>query len=138
MPVPLAVLIVEDMESDAQLLVRLLKKADYELVYEQVETAEQMRSALEKRTWDIVISDYSLPQFDGQAALELLKERQQDIPFIVVTGKLGEESAVAMMKAGAHDYLMKDNLVRLVPAVARELEQAQDRRKRKQAENALR
>ena len=88
-----------------------------------------MRSALEKRTWDIVISDYSLPQFDGQAALELLKERQQDIPFIVVTGKLGEESAVAMMK---------DNLVRLVPAVARELEQAQDRRKRKQAENALR
>jgi diguanylate cyclase (GGDEF)-like protein/PAS domain S-box-containing protein len=138
MPTPLAVLIVEDMEGDAQLLVRLLKKAGYDLVYEQVETAEQMLVALEKRTWDIVISDYSLPQFDGHAALEMLKEKQLDIPFIVVTGKLGEESAVAMMKAGAHDYLMKDNLARLAPAVARELEQAQDRRKRKQAEDALR
>jgi diguanylate cyclase (GGDEF)-like protein/PAS domain S-box-containing protein len=136
--IPLAVLIVEDSESDAQLLVHLLKKAGYELVYEQVETAEQMRSALEKQTWDVVISDYSLPQFDGRSALELLKEKQRDIPFIVVSGAIGEETAVAMMKAGAHDYLMKGNLARLAPAVARELGQAEVRREQKRTENQLR
>ncbi len=133
----LAVLIVEDMESDAQLIVRLLKKADYELVYEQVESAGQMRSALEKRAWDIVISDYKLPQFDGNAALKLLQEMGRDIPFIVVSGTIGEETAVAMMKAGAHDYLIKGDLARLVPAVERELEQSKIRRARKQAEEAL-
>ena len=134
----LAVLIVEDSESDAQLIVRLLKKAGYEVVYEQVETAVQMRAALKKQTWDIVISDYNLPQFDGRAALEILKEEQPDIPFIVVSGMIGEESAVAMMKAGAHDYLIKGNLTRLAPAVKRELEQADIRQERKQAEQALR
>jgi len=136
--IPLAVLIVEDSESDAQLIVRLLKKAGYDLVYEQTETLEQMRAALEKQNWDVVISDYHLPQFDGRAALELLKEKQQDIPFIVVSGAIGEETAVAMMKAGAHDYLMKGNLARLVPAVARELEQTVIRRERKQTEQSLR
>jgi diguanylate cyclase (GGDEF)-like protein/PAS domain S-box-containing protein len=135
---PLAVLIVEDSESDALLIVRLLKKAGYEVVFERVETTEQMQSALEKRAWDIVISDYNLPQFGGCAALELQKERQPDIPFIVVSGMIGEESAVAMMKAGVHDYLIKDNLVRLAPAVERELEQAKIRRERKQAEQELR
>ena len=138
MPTPLSVLIVEDMESDAQILVRLLKKADYELVYEQVETAGQMRAALEKRTWDIIISDYNLPQFDGQSALAILKEAGLDIPFIVVSGKIGEETAVAMMRAGAQDYLIKDNLTRFVPAVKRELAQAELRKTRKQAEVALR
>jgi len=135
---PLAVLIVEDSESDTLLIVRLLKKAEYEVVFERVETAEQMHSALKNRQWDIVISDYSLPQFSGPAALELLKEKQADIPFIVVSGTIGEMSAVAMMKAGAHDYLIKDNLARLAPAVKRELEQAAIRRERKQAEQALR
>jgi len=134
----LAALIVEDVESDAQLIARLLKKAGYELTYEQVETAEQMRAALTKRTWDIVISDYSLPQFDGRAALMLLKETGQDIPFIVVSGTMGEETAVAMMKAGAHDYLVKGNLARLLPAVERELDQAGIRRERRTAEDALR
>jgi PAS domain S-box-containing protein len=129
----LAVLIVEDSESDAQFIVRLLKKADYELVYEQVETAEQMRTALEKRAWDIVISDYRLPQFDGRAALKLLQEMGRDIPFVVVSGTIGEEIAVAMMKAGAHDYLIKGDLGRLVPAVERELNQAGIRRERKRA-----
>jgi len=136
--IPLAVLIVEDSENDMQLIVHLLKKAGYEVIFERVETAEQMYSELEKRTWDIVISDYSLPQFDGRAALELLKEKQPDIPFIVVSGVMGEETAVAMMKAGAHDYLIKDNLARLAPAVKRELEQAETRQKRKQAEQDLR
>jgi len=135
---PLAVLIVEDSESDALLIVRLLKKAEYDVVFERVETAEEMRSALEKRNWDIIISDYSLPQFGGPAALELSKEMQTDIPFIVVSGMMGEESAVAMMKAGAHDYLIKDKLARLAPAVKRELEQAAIRRERKHAEQALR
>jgi diguanylate cyclase (GGDEF)-like protein/PAS domain S-box-containing protein len=135
---PLSVLIVEDSESDAQLILRLLKKAGYEVVFERVETAEQMLSALEKQAWDIVISDYSLPQFNGRAALELLKEKQPDIPFIVVSGVIGEESAVAMMKAGAHDYLLKDNLARLAPAVKRELEQAAIREERTLAERSLR
>ena len=138
MEIPLAVLIVEDSESDAQLIVRLLKKADYEVVFERVETAKQMRSALQNRQWDIVISDYSLPQFSGPAALELLKEEQPHIPLIVVSGTIGEEKAVALMKAGAYDYLMKDNLARLSPAVKRELEQAAIRLERKQAEQALR
>ena len=138
MDIPLAVLIVEDSESDAQLIARWLKKAGYELVYEQVETAEQMHAALEKRAWDIVISDYSLPQFDGRAALELLKETRLDIPLIVVSGTIGEERAVAMMKAGAHDYVMKGNLARLAPAVARELDQAEVRREQKRMEDQLR
>ena len=137
MSTPLAVLIVEDMESDAQLLIRLLKKADYELVYEQVETAGQMRAALEKRNWDIVISDYKMPQFDGRTALKLLQETGRDIPFIVVSGTIGEEIAVSMMKAGAHDYLVKGDLARLVPAVERELGQAEIRRGRRRAEEAL-
>jgi diguanylate cyclase (GGDEF)-like protein/PAS domain S-box-containing protein len=135
---PLAVLIVEDSESDAQLILRLLRKAGYEVVFERVETAQQMLSGLEKRTWDIVISDYNLPQFNGPAALELLKEKQADLPFIVVSGVIGEESAVTLMKAGAHDYVLKGNLARLVPAVRRELEQSAIRRERKLAERALR
>jgi len=137
MTTSLAVLLVEDSESDAQLIVRLLKKAGYDVVSEQVETAEQMRAALGKRAWDIVISDYSLPQFDGRAALTLLRETGQDIPFIVVSGTIGEETAVAMMKAGAHDYLLKGNLARLTPAVERELAQAETRRERKRAEAEL-
>lgn len=138
MPKPLAVLIVEDSESDAQLIVRLLKKAGYEVVSEQVETAAQMRAALEKQAWDIVISDYALPQFDGRAALTLLHEMGLDIPFIVVSGMIGEEIAVTMMKAGAHDYLMKGSLARLAPAIKREFAQGEIRRERKQAEQALR
>ena len=137
MTTSLAVLMVEDSESDAQLIVRLLKKAGYDVVSEQVETAEQMRAAWGKGAWDIVISDYSLPQFDGRAALTLLRETGQDIPFIVVSGTIGEETAVAMMKAGAHDYLLKGNLARLTPAVERELAQAETRRERKRAEAEL-
>ena len=133
----LAVLIIEDQESDAQLLIRLLKKADYELVYEQVETAGQMRAALEKRAWDIIISDYKMPQFDGRAALKLLQELGNDIPFIVVSGTIGEATAVSMMKAGAHDYLIKGDFARLIPAVEREMGQAEIRRRRRQAEEAL-
>jgi PAS domain S-box-containing protein len=135
---PLAVLIVEDSESDVQLIVRLLRKEGYQIDYLNVDTAERMRAALQKQAWDIVISDYSLPQFNGNAALKLLQEEGLDIPFIIVSGTMGEETAVAMMKAGAHDYLMKGNLTRLVPAIERELEQAKMRRERAQARNDLR
>jgi len=138
MPKPLAVLIVEDNNSDAQLIVRLLTKAGYSLTFEQVETAAQMRAALEKQAWEMVISDFSMPELDGHAALKLMQETGLDIPFIVASGTMGEETAVGMMKAGAHDYVMKGNLARLVPAVERELEQAEVRRERKRAEEALR
>ena len=134
MPKSLAVLIAEDSESDAGLVVRLLEKAGYQITFERVETAAQMRAALQKQAWEIVISDYSMPQFDGRAALTLLQETGVDIPFITVSGTMGEETAVAMMKAGAHDYLMKGNLPRLAPVVERELAQAEVRRERKQAE----
>ncbi len=137
MTTALAVLIIEDSESDGQLIVRTLKRAGYDVTAEQVETAEQMRAVLGRRAWDIVISDYSLPQFDGRAALTLLQATGRDIPFIVVSGTIGEETAVAMMKAGAHDYLLKGELARLAPAVERELAQAESRRERHQAEEAL-
>jgi diguanylate cyclase (GGDEF)-like protein/PAS domain S-box-containing protein len=134
----LTVLIVEDVENDALLLVRMLKRSGYQVASERVENAAEMQSALEKQAWDIVISDYNLPQFDGLAALRLLQEKEIDIPFIVVSGTIGEETAVMIMKAGAHDYLMKDNLSRLAPAVERELSQANVRREQKRNEEQLR
>jgi len=130
-------LIVEDSESDAGLVIRLLRKAGYDVFFEQVQTAEEMTAALARQVWDVVISDYSLPRFDAPTALALLQETGQDIPFIVVSGTIGEDTAVTTMKAGAHDYLMKDNLLRLAPAVAREMREAQSRRERKQAQLAL-
>jgi len=132
---PLAVLIVEDVESDAQLIVRMLKKAGYTVTFEQVETASQMRRALKKQAWEIVISDFSMPELDGFAALKVLQETDLDIPFVVVSGTMGEETAVAMMKAGAHDYVMKGSLARLVPAVERELKQAEARREARRVEH---
>jgi PAS domain S-box-containing protein len=134
---PLNVLIIEDSESDAALAVRLLGKAGYDVHDRRVETAGEMQAALQEQTWDVVICDYRLPQFDAPAALAVLQATGLDIPFIVVSGTIGEESVVAMMKAGAHDYLMKDRLMRLAPAVERELREAHVRRERKQAEEAL-
>jgi PAS domain S-box-containing protein len=134
---PLRVLIVEDSEDDALLLVRNLKRGGFDPVYEVVENAQDMRTALEKQAWDAVISDYVLPQFSGTAALKLLQEVGLDLPFIIVSGTIGEETAVAAMKAGAHDYLMKGNLTRLGPVVQRELQEAHERRERKRAETAL-
>ena len=138
MTTALAVLMVEDSDSDAQLIVRALKKAGYDVVSERVETPAQMRSALAQRPWNVVISDYNLPQFDGRAALTLLQATGQDIPFIVVSGAIGEESAAEIMKAGAHDYVSKGRLARLIPAVERELAQAEIRQERKQTDESLR
>ena len=133
MPVPLRVLLVEDSEDDAVLIARELRRGDYAPAIERVETEAAMQAALHDPC-DVVISDYSLPQFSGPAALSLLKATELDIPFIVVSGAIGEEVAVAAMKAGAHDYLMKGNLTRLVPAIQRELREAEERRRRRLAE----
>ena len=134
----LHVLLIEDLETDAELVVRRLKKAGYLIYYERVETADEMKAALDMLAWDIVIADYKLPQFNAPAALLLLQRTGLDIPFIVVSGTIGEETAVEVMKAGAHDYLMKDKLTRLAPAVKRELAEALVRRERQQAEEKLR
>ena len=132
------VLIVEDTEDDALLLLRELRRGGYEPEYEVVETAEDMSAALDKRDWDIIISDYVMPQFSGLSAIRLLAEKKLDLPLIIVSGNIGEETAVAAMKAGAHDYILKGNYARLVPAIKRELEEAENRRKRRGAEEALR
>jgi len=134
----LNVLIIEDSESDADLVIRQLKKAGYTIHHERIETADEMNAGLDMLAWDIIISDYKLPQFNASIALKLLQKTGLDIPFIVVSGTIGEETAVELMKAGAHDYVMKDRLARLAPAVKRELDEAQVRRERKQAEKALR
>lgn len=137
MTIPLHVLLVEDSESDADLIIRHLVKASYSVEFERVETAGQMKSSLQQTDWDIVISDYNLPMFDALAALALVQETGKDIPFIVVSGTIGEETAVSLMKAGAHDYLMKDKLARLVPVVKRELAEARVRREHINSQRAL-
>jgi two-component sensor histidine kinase len=133
----LRVLQIEDSLSDAALIERTLLKAGYTVYSERVMNAPEMKAALAKRPWDLIIADYRLPEFDAPAALSLLHESGYDIPFIVVSGAIGEELAVAIMKSGAQDYLLKDNLVRLVPAVEREIGDVQVRRGRQLAEQAL-
>jgi len=138
MGIPLRTLIIEDDENDALLVIRVLQKGGFDLAHERVDTAEAMREALERETWDIVISDNNMPHFSGLAALELFKEIGLDIPFIIVSGTIGEEAAAHIMVMGAHDYVMKNNLPRLVPAVQRELRESESRKERKIAEAALR
>jgi PAS domain S-box-containing protein/putative nucleotidyltransferase with HDIG domain len=137
-PQSLRVLVVEDVEDDALLIIRALKKGGYAPEYERVETAAAMRKALQDKTWDIILSDYRMPHFTAVDAIALLKETNIDIPIIIVSGTIGEETAVECMRLGAHDYIMKNNLPRLCQAIARELEEAGSRSKRKQAEEALR
>jgi PAS domain S-box-containing protein len=137
MGIPLKILLIEDSEGDAILSLRELKLGGYDPVHRRVETAEDMQAAITERPWDIVISDFIMPQFSGLAALELLKQSGLDIPFIIVSGKIGEDTAVEAMKAGAHDYILKGNLPRLVPAVERELREAETRTARRAAEEEL-
>jgi signal transduction histidine kinase/DNA-binding response OmpR family regulator len=131
---PLRVLVIEDSEDDAELLLAELRLGGYEPVCERVETAASMKAALDTESWDIIISDYSMPQFSAPAALEVLHETSLDIPFIIVSGAIGEATAVAAMKNGAHDYIMKGSLARLTPAIERELRDAEVRRERRNAE----
>ena len=135
----LRVLQIEDSESDAALVQRVLKQTGYNIQVERVETAAEMRAALHRPDagWDVIIADYRLPQFDAPSALAVLKESGLDIPFIVVSGTIGEELAVEMMRAGAHDYLMKGNMVRLGPAIKREIGEARSRSARREAEQGL-
>jgi signal transduction histidine kinase len=130
----LRILLVEDSPDDATLVLRELTKHGYNPVYERVETRDSMNKALEMKTWDIVISDYILPGFSGLDVLKLLKGKNLDVPCIITSGRIDEETAVEAMRAGAKDYIMKDNLKRLGPAVERELADAQVRRERALAE----
>lgn len=134
----LKVLIVEDSEPDARLLIRELRLGGYGVEHERIETAEALKTALANGTWDLILCDYMLPQFSGDEALSMIKNNGLDLPFIFVSGKIGEETAVQAMKAGAHDYVMKNNLARLAAAVERELGEAQMRKESRQAEAMMR
>ncbi len=134
----LQVLNVEDSQADATLLERHLTRAGKKVISERVDTPAAMRRALEQQPWDVILCDYNMPNFSALGALSLLKETGLDIPLIVISGAVGEEIAVQTMLAGACDYLLKDKLTRLVPTIERELEEAKNRRARKQAEDELR
>lgn len=137
MNTPLRTLIVEDSDDDTELLVRELRRAGYQPTFQRVETAESLNAALDQKGWDVVISDYTMPQLSGLDALKLVRRRGNDIPFIILSGSIGEEIAVGAMRAGAHDYIMKDNRARLIPAIQRELKEALERRDRRLAEEQV-
>jgi two-component system cell cycle sensor histidine kinase/response regulator CckA len=134
MPGPLRVLIVEDSADDTLLIAAALERGRLDPVFERVETAEGMKTALDRHDWDVIICDYSMPKLTGPQALAIYRQRGLDIPFIAVSGTVGEERVAEMIKAGAHDYVLKSNLNRLPPAVKQELRAAQERRGRRQAE----
>jgi len=130
---PYRVLFIEDCAQDAWLALRQLARDGFQLECEQVDSADRMKTALAANTWDFILCDYYLPGFDALAALALYKESGLDIPFIVLSGRIGEEQAVKSIKAGAHEYVMKDNLAQLATAIRCELEAAQERWIRRQA-----
>jgi CheY-like chemotaxis protein len=134
MTCPLRVLLIEDSPDDTLLLERELQQGGFITSIQRVETEAAIRAALESWEWDVVICDYSLPQIGGLKALSIYRQMGLDMPFIIVSGAIGEEIAVQMMRAGAHDYVMKDNLARLGTAVRRELDAAHERRARREAQ----
>ena len=134
----LRVLLVEDSPTDAKLVIQELRRTGCLVEFARVETAQAMRAALEERPWDLIVSDWSMPNFSAPAALAILKEKGLDLPFIIVSGTIGEDNAVDAMRTGAHDYVLKDKLGRLAPAVERELRECRERQARRQAEDALR
>src|SRR5579885_3360177 len=134
----LRLLLVEDSADDAELIARILRRSGFSLTCHRVETAQAMEEALARHGWDLVIADYSLPSFDGLAALRLLRERAPDLPFILVSASVGEDTAVEAMKAGANDYVLKHNLARLRPAIERELAEARIRRAHREVESRYR
>ena len=119
MPETLRVLIVEDSLNDADLVVRELERGGYAVTYERVQTADAMQAALTSSRWDVVLSDYHMPGFSAPAALAVLRATGMDLPFLIVSGTIGEDAAVGALKAGANDFLVKDRLARLVPAIDR-------------------
>src|SRR5512133_463244 len=134
----LRVLLVEDSQTDALLLTRALQRGGFAVTAERVDTAEAMAALLEVHGWDLILCDHAMPRFSAPEALALTKRQGLDIPFIIVSGYIEEETAVEAMNAGAHDYIKKDGLGRLVPAVQRELREAEVRRARKKSEDELR
>ena len=135
---PLRVLMVEDSEDDARLLARELNRGGYDVSRERVDTEGGLRKALAEGGWEVILCDFAFPHFSGEAALKIVRESGLDMPFIYVSGTIGEEVAVEAMRSGAHDYVMKGNLARLAPAVARELHEAVERREYRRAEEAMR
>jgi two-component system cell cycle sensor histidine kinase/response regulator CckA len=134
----LRVLIVEDSEDDTDLLVLELQSGGFEVAHRRVDSAEAMRAALDAEKWDLVISDYSMPDFSGKEAMKILRERNTEAPFIFVSGTIGEDTAIAALKSGAQDYVIKGNLTRLVPAIRRELRDVRERQERKRLEMQVR
>lgn len=135
---PLNLLIVEDSEFDAQMMATLVRKAGFEVSSDRVETGAALQAALAAKKWDVILSDYNLPGFSAPEALQIVQASGLDIPFIIISGGIGEATAVEAMKAGAHDYLMKGNLSRLAPVVEREIREAANRAERREAREALR
>src|ERR1700681_319790 len=136
MAIPLRVLVAEDSPDDAELTLLELSRGGFDPVSKRVESAEEMRAALAEGRWDIVLSDNAMPGFGAAAALALCREADPDLPFVVVSGTIGEERAVEMMRAGAGDYFLKGNLIRLAPVVERELREAVNRRARHRADQS--
>ena len=134
---PIRVLIVEDSEDDTLLLVRHLKKEGYNPTYNQVDTAEAMSDAIEKQTWDVILCDNAMPGFSAFEAFDLYKEKMLDLPFIIVSGAIVYENAVAIMKAGAHDYILKNDLAELVPAIDRALRKTKNRQGKNKADQLI-
>ena len=131
------VLLVEDSEDDAELAIRELTRGGYQVSFRRVDTADALLAALEDARWDLAIGDFSMPGFSGTAALTMVRQFDGEMPFIFVSGTIGEDAAVAAMRSGAQDYIMKGSLKRLVPAVERELREVASRRSRRQAEERL-
>jgi len=131
-------LLIEDSEDDALLILRELRRGGYEPEYKRVDSEDAMRLALSTQVWDLILSDYNMPFFSAFDALTILKESGLDIPFVIVSGAIGEENAVQLMKEGAHDYVMKNRLERLVPLIRRELQEAEERKSRRNAEDLYR
>ena len=134
---PLRVLLLEDSEDDAELILRALRQGGYEPEHRRAESAEEMVAALDDGDWDLIISDHAMPSFSATAGLEVMADRGLDLPFIIVSGAIGEETAAEAMAAGAGDYVMKDSLSRLIPAIERERREAATRANRRHAERAL-
>src|SRR5882762_5501057 len=137
MNTPLRVLLVEDSADDAALIVRHLERGGYDVQFERVEGRAAMDKAIDRQRWDLVICDHSMPQFSGHEALKVLREKGLDAPFIFVSGTIGEDTAVAALKQGAQDYIMKDNLTRLLPAIRRELDEVEQQRERRRLERQV-
>src|ERR1700722_13549854 len=137
MGIPLRVLMIEDSEDDAALLFRELQRGGYDVNYERVYTSAALETALFASDWDLMVSDHSMPQFTGIDALKIVRAKGSEVPFIFVSGTIGEETAVTALKNGAQDYLMKGNLKRLIPAVQRELRERKAYNERKRLEQQL-